>query len=379
MKKSLFKLIAISFLLSFAAVSCASLQEDVLITSETETHVASETEDFEKSFREFDSALLSGKEVSSREMDKYCSGIEKKISSHAEPALTARLQALEGLVQVLGNKNKKAAELYSSAKALQSGDECVLLLNVRLQENIETSLSVINEYLSFDSENPLFVLEKGILLYKKGDYSGAVAGFDDAFLLFDRQSKPLYREKYTPIRDAAWKFYSMGVETSENISFSEKNLTCEKMVGLTRESTKLLESFTLDSNVSNKELVKKLEKAGYFSAAVDAKGESFSSQEITGAKELTRILCARFLWNLYVKEKGNPKLLTAYSTRYAKLKNPVSPVEDLPLQSPDFDACLGVVEKEIMNLTDGKLFEGEKVVSELEFIEFVKNCQKVLE
>lgn len=379
MKKSFLKSVFLALFVLFFAVSCASLQEDVLITSETETHVAAETEDFEKTFRDFDSAMLSGTMVSAKEIDKFCTNIEKKISSHAEPALTARLQALEGLGLVLGKKNKKAFEIYGSAKSFQSGDECVLLLNSRLQEDIESSLSVINEYLSFDSDNPVFILEKGILLFKKGDYSGAVAGFDDAFLLFDRQNKTLYREKYSSIRDTAWKFYSMGVESSDSISFSEKNLTCEKMVSLTKETTKLLEGFTLDSNISTKDLVKKLEKAGYFSAPTDAKGESFSSQEITGAKELTRILCARFLWNIYVKEKGNPKLLTAYSTRYASLKNPVSPVSDLLLQSPDFDACLGVVEKEIMHLTDGKLFEGNKTVSELEFIEFVKNCQKALE
>ena len=60
----------------------------------------------------------------------------------------------------------------------------------------------------------------------------------------------------------------------------------------------------------------------------------------------------------------------------SRLTNPHSPIQDIELSSLDFDACLGVVEKEIMNLTDGKLFAGDKIVSEVEYIEYAVRCQE---
>lgn len=94
------------------------------------------------------------------------------------------------------------------------------------------------------------------------------------------------------------------------------------------------------------------------------------------SSEITRTLCARFLWNVYVRETGNMKLLNAYSTRFSRRAKAESPVSDVPMNSIDFDACIGVVEKEIINLTDGLLFEGDKPVSELEFIQYVIRCEQ---
>lgn len=376
MKKSLFCLILSSLILG-SFYSCASLQEDKLVETESGFAVASESASFEDAFREFDSVILKGSVVSMKEMDRYCSDAEKRISSHTEPALIARMQAYEGLVMLLEKKTKKAQELYASAKALQSGDEEVLLLNARLQSSVEDSLKVINEYLTFDSDNPVFLLERGILQYKNKKYSDAVASFDSAFLIFEQGNKTSYRERYGTLRDNAWKLFSSGAE-EVSVSDPAAYLSCQRLVAMTLENSSLLEDFGLDAKATPSVLVKKLEGAGFFSAVGDSDSDSFSSREMTSSSELTRTQCARFLWNVYIRESGNTKMRNAYSSRYSRLKNPSSPIEDLLLSSIDFDACLGVVEKEIMHLADGRLFEGNKPVSELEFLEYLKNCEKAL-
>lgn len=373
MKKSLFTaILAGCFCLAF--FSCASLQEDILVQTDSESSVTKETSSFEDSFIDFDSSVLSGSVVSMKEMDRFISDVESKLSAHTEPALSARLQAFEGLVLLLEKKTKKSSESYEKAKALQSGDAYVLLLNARLQKTISESLELLNEYLSFDSDNPLFLLEKGIMLYKNKNYGEAVACMDSAFLIFEQKNETVYREKYGVLRDTAWKFHSTGASVIS--ADPGATITCERMVMLTMENTGLLDDFTLDSKMQASALVKKLDAAGYFSAVGDIDADGFSSKELISSGEITRTLCARFLWNVYVRETGNMKLLNAYSTRFSRRGNGVSPVSDIPMNSIDFDACIGVVEKEIINLTDGLLFEGDKPVSEIEFIEYVIRCEQ---
>ena len=54
------------------------------------------------------------------------------------------------------------------------------------------------------------------------------------------------------------------------------------------------------------------------------------------------------------------------------MANAKSPVADIVLENVDFDAVLGVVENEFMNLPDGKSFNPGKEVSVLEFLSYLK-------
>lgn len=366
------------FFLTQVFISCASLQEDVMISSSGEAVVLEQADNFEERFWDFDSAFLNGQVVSVKEMESYCSEIEKKITIHTEPVLASRLEALEGLVMLQCKKTKKAEELYEKAKALHSGDEYVLLLCSRLANSDEEKLALLDEYSLFDSSNPIFALEKSIVLYRTGDYTQSVANLDKAFLLFDQKDENnLFRQRYTDFRNTVWKLHSVGMENTGNLDITN-TLGAERMVVLTEERTGLLEDLLGGTKPSGKELVKKLEKAGYFTAPGDLDGSLESVKDFQNSEGITRVLCARFLWNVYVREKGNMKLLNGYSTRFSRLKDPHSPIEDLPLSSLDFDSVLGCVEKEIMDLTDGISFNGNKVVTELEFVEFLQRCELVL-
>ena len=69
----------------------------------------------------------------------------------------------------------------------------------------------------------------------------------------------------------------------------------------------------------------------------------------------------------------SPNEITKYSERYKNKKR--SPVPDVKLDSPDFDAVLGCVENEIMHLEDGIEFGSEKEVSGIQFDESLKKIE----
>ena len=52
-----------------------------------------------------------------------------------------------------------------------------------------------------------------------------------------------------------------------------------------------------------------------------------------------------------------------------------SPVADVPVDSPDFDAVLGCVENELMDLPDGEHFFPDKTVSGVEFKTWVSKIK----
>jgi hypothetical protein len=51
-------------------------------------------------------------------------------------------------------------------------------------------------------------------------------------------------------------------------------------------------------------------------------------------------------------------------------------VSDLSVEDPDFDAVLGVVENEFMELPDGRSFEPDASVTKLQFINWDKKADK---
>jgi hypothetical protein len=79
------------------------------------------------------------------------------------------------------------------------------------------------------------------------------------------------------------------------------------------------------------------------------------------------------LWNLYNGNKNAKQDITKYSAMFAVMND--SPNPDVEIDSPDFDAVLGCIDLEFMNLTDGINFKGEKKVSGIEFSESIKKVK----
>ena len=364
-----------------ALTGCTStLQEDIFDSTEASAVMLGAISEYEEKFIVYDAEYTMKGKIESSGISELHTNIENKLSQTHEPALLAHLQAMDGLLYYMENKTKKAQDFYKEAKGNQSDDIYVLLLGIRLEKTTETSLAKMEEILSYDGKNGTIMLEKGKLLYKKNQYDKAVAALDNAFLIFDGEKKPKYREVYNPFRDNVWKLYSAGIDDSVlNGSLKSadlaKPLTKDVMLKLTIENTKLLEDFTGGGKISNAELTKKLTTYGVFSAAIDKNNSQNTAFAITNSNAISRIMAARYIWNLYVKAKGKPEMLTRYSTRYAKMTNPKSPIKDVDLKNPDFDAVLGVVETELMELPDGKSFHPDNIMTGLDFLAIIKKVE----
>ena len=367
---------AASLFISMALACTSTLQEDIFDSSETSNQVLSAVTDYEASFIKYDSENIAGISTSPAELLQFHSSIETQLSLSREPAVLSQLQSLNGLVYLLENKSKKAQECYNEAKKQQQNNTYILLLNSRLQKSPEESLKLLEQSIKIDSENQTLILEKGKLLYKLGEYDKAIAAIDEALMISDSSNNPQYREYYSNFRTQAWQLYNSQIssaKSSKDINLTA-NLTKDSMLLLTSENSSLLKDFTAGTKMSTSELTKKLTAYGAFSSALDANNLNHSADQILKSSAITRIMAARFLWNLYVEKKSKPELKTRYSTRYQKIGK--SPIEDVDVSDEDFDAVMGTVESEIMELPDGKAFFPQNVLSNLDFVTILKNMDK---
>lgn len=379
-KSALFALLSGALL---ALASCASLQEDIHTYTEDNVYIFSSIEAYESRFSKIDAKMQMENSLPRDEVYGLLTDLAEYKSSTqlTEPVLMARLRAFEGLLLKMAGRTREAETAYSEAKGLQKGDRYVQLLGCRLAKNTEESLALVESILIFDPKNAVLQLEKGKLYYQQKKYDQAIAVIDNAFIIFDNEGLPQYRDIYNPLRAYIWDLNTVyGSETSGAALSStdlQGNLNLETLVSLTLENTNLLENYR-SGNQKEKisTFTKSLEEAGYFSSAFDQLDIADSSLYMTGADQMTRKMCARFIWNAYVRRHGNLKMLIRYSEKYSKSGRTQSPVADISIDDPDFDAVLGVVESEFMELPDGKNFDPDRPVTKLQFINWIKKADK---
>ena len=307
--------------LCLSGVSCATLQQDVYTYSEDNNYIYNSIEIYEYQFIKLDSEYSLEPQAPVKGINNLLKEITSYINSTkvAEPFLIARLRAFEGLLYKMTGKTREAQNSWQEAYALQKGDSYVQLLSSRLTKNAEEALSMLEGTLIFDSKNAVLQLEKGKLFYQLKQYDQAVAAMDNAFILFDAEGLTDYREVYTPLRNSAWEL--------------------NKLSGLSDADSKILNGIELP-------------------------------------EPLTRRFCARLIWNEWAINQGNLKLLTRYSDKYKKSGKTRSPVPDVAFEDEDFDAILGVVEHEFMELPDGRYFYPDEEVTKTQLISWLKNLKR---
>ena len=364
--------------------SCASLQQDIHTYAEENSSIYSSIEVYENRFIKVDVDNLLNNSGQQEEINELLTDIANyKISTKVtEPYLNARLRAFEGLLQKMAGRTSEAQTAYSEARGLQKGDRYVQLLGCRLAKTIEDSLNQVETILTNDSKNAVLELEKGKLLYQLQKYDQAIAVIDNAFILFDAEGLHEYRDVYNSLRSYIWDLnsvYGNNVDLNINLDAADlqSSLDLESLVNLTLENTSLLDNIrSTNKNKKLSSLITTLEKSGYFSSAKDPLNVEKSSQEMLGAEIITRKMCARFIWNAYIRKNSNIQNISKYSEKYRNSGRTKSPVADVLLEDPDFDAVLGVIEGEIMELPNGRHFDPDTSVTKLQFINWIKKADK---
>ena len=352
------------FLLLFLGMffSCASMQDDVYVDSLSGN---SEISSFELRFSEIDAAYFSSDEaLKDKDFEKKAEILIVDIEKAAEnpgvkKAVAARLYALAGCLAFDLNRKSQAKKYHEMSVDSFKGDARALVLAHRL--GIEKNLA---EKTKLFSDKSILILESALTSYSSCDYAKALASFDEAFLSLE----PFYRDYYGKLRDKSWNLRSVSGSKSELLAL--ERISVLQMILIANEDSDLLFNYTSGKALSEKELYKKIAGSGLLNpVSKPLDSENAVSKEST----VTRVIAARFLWNLYNQRKNSSANLTKYSESYKNKKR--SPILDVKLDSSDFDAVLGCVENEIMNLEDGIEFGAEKEVSGVEFDDSVKKIK----
>ncbi|MBQ6565417.1 MAG: hypothetical protein IJL80_00010 [Treponema sp.] len=289
--------------------------------------------------------------------------IDERLSSaqRLDKSQEARLTALQGRAYLLKGSRPAAEKCYSRSASRNPDDEQVLILGHRLGK-----ISDLDKLIEKHDGNASLILEQAIDSYKNGRYSDAAGQFDTAFLYLDEG----YKDIYGRIRNMAWQLKGVTAsDTKVSQLLAKKEITVQEMMLITQESTDILNVYTASQKQDGETLFQTLIKEGLMNSVSN---ESFpsaasmvnrSDSGVTKSTTVTRLLAARFLWNLYWRGGGaDPQ---KYSSRYrAKGK---SPVKDIPLTDPDFDAAMGCVEKEWLELLDGTKFDGNGNITGAQF------------
>lgn len=360
--------------------SCTSLQ-DVNIE---QSGISGEFLEIHSSFASVDGAFAA-KNGNGELAENLILMMEKELS---DPGLlktaAARIYALEGCVYLRLGRKSEAKKLYEKSASESKGDVYAIILAHRID-----SSNPLEKDSVLGNDKAVLVLENALDFYAEKDYVSAVSCFDEAFLSL----ADYYRKGYGALRDECWSFrnvdFSLENESDLNSLLALKKITVAQMLLITKDSSDFLYNLTGGKKISEKELFKKVSDSGLLDAAsvhyaqnsdlygsnytLDSKSISKNDEKssaLSADSVVNKFVTVRFLWNLYNENKSLDKK-TKYSARFSKLKMR-SPVPDVPVSSPDFDAVLGCVENEFIHLEDGTNFNGKKEVSGLEFSESLK-------
>ena len=342
-------------------VSCVSMQDDVYIDNLSSV---AEISVFEERFSVLDSKFYASEDVLKdseykKSCDKLLYDINYSINTLSlKKAALARLYALAGCICFELKDKSQARKYYDLSVNAFKGETRSLVLAHRLG-----IASDISEKLTADL--PLMKLEEALTHYSDMEYSEALADFDEAFLVLEK----FYRDSYSSLRETSWKFRNLKAGDDAQLLALQK-ITVMQMLLITNLNPDLLFNYTVGKNLSNKDLYIKIAGSGLLNpVSKPLNAENSVSKDTI----VTKVIASRFLWNLYNQRKNSPQNLTKYSVAYQNKKR--SPVIDVKLDSPDFDAVIGCVENEIMHLEDGIEFLPDKEMSGVEFNESVSKIK----
>lgn len=346
------------FALSILLISCASVKTENYRTADAVQN-DSFIEEIESRFVFIDSGKLASSEDKKRLIDDINAQL---VSSEIKKNRKARLLAVKGLVLLADGYPEKARTCCAGALSLNKNDPRAVILNSRL--GAETDFEMQE---SASDNAQLLVLEEALNSFAAGKYKKSVASFDSAFI-----SLPLfYRTAYQEQRNSAWKLKDTeNTGSALNSALLKTSVTLGDMLQITQQETDTLQNYTDGKQNTASELFKKISAEGLFRSCSNA--EPTINKKLKSGTKLTRLLCARFIWNLYVARKNNSAIAVKYSVKYRARADAVSPVADIPLDSPDFDAVLGCVENEFMTLPDGKNFRPDEPVPAADFLSYIK-------
>ncbi len=361
---------ALSAIVAFAggiSVSCASLQRDLLATS-AGAEASDDISSLERKIASLDRDPAQGAIEAARDLVR---DLERK--GIRDAAFEARLAAWSGRLYLVEGKRSDAERLSKRSLSLLPGDAAGVALAARLERDGEKRLAALDASLAVDPGSGLLVLERARTLLELGRYRGAVASFDASFALLPGYYEVLWKDE----RNRAWTLRDVDSGAAPAVAaVAEKDaISWADAVELARSVGALPGELAAKRNASARTLFDGLVSASWIPGTGSWGSPPVSARPSTPADSIDRARAAWFLWRLAADRERNPSLLTKYSARYRTVSGSVSPVPDVAVDAPFFDAALGCVEREIMALTDGIHFSPNLPVGGAEFLRMLEKAR----
>ncbi len=273
------------------------------------------------------------KEIMNSEFTDYCWGIKGEIAF------------LEG------NTN----EVSIALDRLKAKNKYFFLLKCRLEKSLERKIAILIEGEKFLSDNPEIKLELGLTYFEHGDFKKAYIYMEEALKNLPYIYNRLYGEK----RDTALKLKSFSSSPEELKWLLQKKLTFEGMLNLTIKNTDLLK-YLNTSNIN--EAIDRLYKDKcllYIPEKLD--------------KEVEKKHVAYFLFSLMAK--NNSKNIANFYRKFPEKYRISSPIKNLFVNDPWYEAVLFFVEREILEISDGTNFYPDETISGIELKAMLKEIK----
>jgi hypothetical protein len=282
-----------------------------------------------------------------------------------QPGLSRRLQArvtsLRGEAALLARDLGAARRFAEGAAALSDADQGAWVVRAGLERDPAKRLALLQEGAAKSDGKSRLLCERGSELLKAGRYAEAAQDLDEGLRALD----PRYRGLYGADRDRAFALAQASRDAVTSPSTTppgslEAALTVRAMVAGIVTRTDLLSSFSPDPKPSFEALLPALKQAGLLLDPAQPPDSPAPRKTV-----------AYFLWGVVARTEHDQKLLTRYRLKYVSI-----PVPDVAVNAQWFDAVLGVVEREIMDLPDGASFEPDAGLTGLEYLAIIGRLKR---
>jgi tetratricopeptide (TPR) repeat protein len=364
-------------------LSCQSMKGDLFVESQDAVQ-REDLAELERMIVSLDRQGLSADSLGAAR--RRISELEKNPSADRE--YNAALAAWSGRLYILEGKNSEGVKQLKLSQSLSPGNVQSLILSIRLEGDPEKRLALIDRELKIEGPSPgsglspegpvspaaLLLIERGRVLLDQRRYGEAAGAFDTAFA---GGLPPVYRETYGESRALAWELRNTQPGTGDKtVAIMERGgISWADLIELTKTETDLFRFLTAGRDLPPGELFNRLLDRSFIPYTQDITLNTWPSVKPGMGDPALRSGTAWFLWRLYAENRADRGLLSKYSSRYSNMANPRSPIADLPLFSPFFDAILGCVETEFMSLEDGRNFNPDKPVRGAEALGIIKKIK----
>jgi len=274
----------------------------------------------------------------------------------------ARVAGLQGQAALLSGDTAAARHFVDSAFRLSDAEEGAWLVRAALEPSPAKRLALLQQGLANSDRRSRLLCETGEELLRSGRAAEAAQDLDEGLRGLDGR----YRALYGADRDRALSLAQAqrdagSTPTASDAQSLDAPLTLQAMVERAFTSTRLLSEFSPQPSPVYDSVRSSLASAGLL-LRPDAPPSS----------PCARKDAAFFLWGVVLHAERNPRLAGMYRQKFA-----ASPVPDVPANAPWFEAVLGVVEREIMDLPDGVHFVPDGAVTGVDYLKMLARLSKL--